>query len=27
MSIAEVARWLAPVLNNDPARVDEAAAA
>jgi len=27
MSIVEVARWLAPVLNNDPASVDEAAAA
>src|ERR1700730_9198810 len=27
MSIAEVARWLAPVLNYDSASVDEAAAA
>ncbi|MDQ6703262.1 MAG: hypothetical protein M3Z96_09270 [Pseudomonadota bacterium] len=27
MSIAEVERWLAPVLNYDPASVDEAAAA
>jgi hypothetical protein len=27
MSIAEAERWLAPVLNYDPASVDEAAAA
>jgi hypothetical protein len=27
MSIAAVERWLAPVLNYDPASVDEAAAA
>jgi hypothetical protein len=27
MSIAEIERWLAPVLNYDPASVDEAAAA
>jgi hypothetical protein len=27
MSTAEVERWLAPVLNYDPASVDEAAAA
>ncbi|HEV7911332.1 MAG TPA: hypothetical protein VGP28_09665 [Methylocella sp.] len=27
MSTAEVERWLAPVLNYDPANVDEAAAA
>jgi hypothetical protein len=27
MSIAEIERWLAPVLNDDAASVDEAAAA